>query len=85
MKQCSKKHQDRKLQINFSFFGGGKTIWSISKMKLKQTPTTVMPDLLDMVQRIQEIGQSGKRESSINFRMNGDTHSVEENSMHRAS
>ena len=54
-------------------------------MKLKQTPITVMPDLFNMVQGIQEIGQSDKRESSITFRMNRDTDSVEGNSMHGAS
>lgn len=54
-------------------------------MKLKQTPMTVMPDLLNIVQGIQRIGQSGKRESSINYRMNGETHNVEGNSMHGAS
>lgn len=38
----------------FSFFGRGKTTHNISKMKLKQPPMTAMPDLLNVVQGIQE-------------------------------
>lgn len=43
-----------------------------------------MPELLNRAQGIQ-VGESGKRESSITFRMSSDTHSIEGNSMHGAS
>lgn len=50
-----------------------------------QTPKTAMPDLLNVAQEIQEKEQSGKGESSVTFRMDGDIHWVEGKSRHVAS
>lgn len=66
----------------FPFFGRGKTTHNISKMKLKQIPMTEMPDLLNVVQGIQEKEQSGKGESSVTFRMDGDIYWIEGKSRH---
>lgn len=85
LKKCSRESQDKKFQINFSSFGRGKNTHNISKVKLKQTLMTEMPDLLNMIQGIQEKEQSGKGESSVTFSMDGDIHWVEGKSRHVAS
>lgn len=43
---------------------------------------TEMPDLLNVVQGIQEKEQSGKGESSVTFRMDGAIHWIEGKSRH---